>query len=226
MKFFKSLTAMCIVLILACTMCISAFAYNDVPADNENIQAIEFVDRLGIITSTWDGDFKPDQYLTRADAIVAVYKMLYNDNINAEDYESAGLDFVGDGEVGDIADTSALKAYLCWAVDNYLITTNVENSKFKPSEAITANELLTLLAKVLCLVEDGDEYPDACVEKMGGIETGLEAGDTPVTREQAAVAFTAAIVSADGSSGELGVYTDEEGNPLNSLAAICQVLTS
>ncbi len=210
---------MCITLLMLCTMCFSALAYNDVPADNENMQAIEFVDRLGIITSTWDGDFRPDQYLTRADAVVAVYKMLYNDNINAEDYESVALDFVGDGEVGDIADTSALKAYLCWAVDNYLITTNVENSQFKPSEPITANELLTILAKVLCLVEDGDEYPDACVEKMSGIETGLEAGDTPVTREQAAVAFTAAIVSADGSSGELGVYTDEEGNPLNSLAA-------
>ncbi len=220
MKFVKSLTAMCIMLILLCTMCFSAFAaYNDVAADNENMQAIEFVDRLGIITSTWDGDFKPDQYLTRADAIVAVYKMLYNDNINAADYESAGLDFIGDGEVGDIADSSALKAYLCWAVDNYLITTNVENSLFKPSEPITANELLTLLAKVLCLVEETDEYPDACVEKMSGIETGLEAGDTPVTREQAAVAFTAAIVSAEGSSGELGVYTDEEGNPLDSLAA-------
>jgi len=219
MKFIKSLTAMCIMLMLLCTMCFSAFAYNDVPADNENIQAIEFVDRLGIITSTWDGDFKPDQYLTRADAIVAIYKMLYNDNIVAEDYESASLDFVGDGEVGDISDASALKAYLCWAVDNYLITTNVENSKFLPSEPITANELLTLLAKVLCLVEEGDEYPDACVEKMGEIETGLEAGDTPVTREQAAVAFTAAIVSADGATGELGVYTDEEGNPLNSLAA-------
>ncbi len=219
MKLLKSFTAMCIVLMLVCTMCVSAFAYNDVAADNENMQAIEFVDRLGIITSTWDGDFKPDQYLTRADAVVAVYKMLYNDNINAEDYESAALDFVGDGEVGDISDSSALKAYLCWAVDNYLITTNVENSKFKPSEAITANELLTLLAKVLCLVEDGDEYPDACVEKMSGIETGLEAGDKPVTREQAAVAFTAAIVSAEGASGELGVYTDEEGNPLESLAA-------
>lgn len=219
MKFVKSLTAMCVMLMLICTLCFSAFAYTDVPADNENIQAIEFVDRLGIITSTWDGDFKPDQYLTRADAIVAVYKMLYNDNINAADYESAALDFVGDGEVGDISDSSALKAYLCWAVDNYLITTNVENSLFKPSEAITANELLTLLAKVLCLVEDGDEYPDACVEKMSGIETGLEAGDKPVTREQAAVAFTAAIVSAEGASGELGVYTDEEGNPLDSLAA-------
>ncbi len=219
MKFLKSLTAMCIIFMLACTMCFSAFAYNDVRVENENMKAIEFVDRLGIITSTWDGDFKPDQYLTRADAIVAIYRMLYRDNIDVSLYETAALDFVGDGEVGDINDLSVLKAYLCWAVDNYLVTTNVENSLFKPSEPITANELLTLLAKVLCLVEDGAEYPDDCVDSIGGVDTGLEAGDTPVTREQAAVAFAAAIVSSEGMSGEIGVYTDEDGNPIDSLAS-------
>lgn len=219
MKFMRSLVALCLTALMLCSMCFTAFAYNDVAADNENIKAIEFVDRLGIITSTWNGDFKPEQYLTRADAVVAVYKMLYKDEIDQSLYETTDLEFVGDGETGDITEGSALKAYLCWAVDNYLVTTNVENSLFKPSEPITSDELITLLAKVLCLVEDGATYPDDYVDAMGGIETGLEAGDAPVTREQAAVAFTAAIISSEGSSGELGVYVDEDGNPIDSLAA-------
>ena len=151
MKFFRSLIALCLTAIMLCTMGVSAFAYNDVPLDNESIKQIEFVDRLGIITSTWNGDFKPDQYLTRADAVIAVYKMLYKDEIDQSAYETAELEFIGDGTTGDISDGSALKAYLAWARDNYLITTNVENSLFKPSEPITADELLTLLAKVLSL---------------------------------------------------------------------------
>ncbi len=219
MKFFRSLVALCLTAIMLCTMGVSAFAYNDVPLDDESLKAIEFVDRLGIITSTWNGDFKPDQYLTRADAVVAVYKMLYREEIDQSLYSSAELEFVGDGTTGDISDSSALKAYLAWAVDNYLITANVENALFKPSQAITADELLTLLAKVLCLVEDGATYPDDYVDAMSGIETGLEAGETPVTRAQAAVAFAAAIVSSEGSSGELGVYVDDDGNPIDSLAS-------
>ena len=219
MKLFRSLIAMLLAVIMLCSMGVATLAYNDVANDDENIQAIEFVDRLGIITSTWNGDFKPEQYLTRADAVVAVYKMLYKDDIDPSLYTDVGLDFVGGGETGDIADDSVLKAYLCWAVDNYLVTTNVENSLFKPSEPITANELLTLLAKVLRLAEDGLTYPDDYVDAMSGIETGLEAGDTPVTREQAAVAFTQAIISSEGSTGEMGVYTDDEGQPLDSLAA-------
>ena len=219
MKLLKSLLAMLVVLSMVLSMGVATFAYTDVQLDNENIQAIEFVDRLGIITSTWNGDFKPEQYLTRADAIIAVYKMLYRSDIDQSLYVDAGLDFVGDGETGDISESSALKAYLCWAVDNYFVTTNVENSKFLPSQPITANELLTLLSKVLRLAEDGMNYPDDYVDAMSGIETGLEAGETPVTRQQAAVAFMAAILSSEGSTGELGVYTDEDGNPLDSLAA-------
>ena len=219
MKLFKSLLAMLIALTMVLSMGVATFAYTDVQLDNENIQAIEFVDRLGIITSTWNGDFKPDQYLTRADAIIAVYKMLYRSDIDQSLYVDAGLEFVGDGEQGDISESSALKAYLCWAVDNYFVTTNVPNAKFMPSEPITANELLTLLAKVLRLAEDGMNYPDDYVDAVSGIDMGLEAGETPVTRQQAAVAFMAAILSSEGASGELGVYTDEDGNPLDSLAA-------
>ena len=221
MKTLKSLLAALLVVVLACTMSVSTLAaYNDVDNANENLKAIEFVDRLGIIQSTWDGDFEPEQYLSRADAVKAVYRMLYGETIDVELYDSSQLEFNVSNE-GDIPDDSTLAAYLQWAVDNYLVTTNVADAKFKPAEAITANELMTLIAKVLRLVDaDGATYPDDYTEAVKELVGELEAGDTPVTREQAAVVFANALVAEeDGTPGEIGVYTDYDGVPLTSLAA-------
>lgn len=217
MKFLKSLTALCVAMLLVMSMCTMAFAYNDVSSDSESLAAIEFVDKMGILPATWTGDFKPDQDLTRADAIAAIYKMLHKEEINPADYESVALEFVGE-EYGNVQEGSLLKAYLCWAVDNFLVATNVEDGKFYPSQGITANELLTLLAKVLCLVEESDEYPDDIVSKMDDIETGLEAGDEVVSREKGAVAIAAALVSSEGVGVELGTFVDEDGEPIVSLA--------
>lgn len=218
MKTAKSFLAAVLTLMLVCTMCVSAFAYNDVAAESESLAAIEFVDRLGIIQSTWGGDYKPDQYLTRADAITAVYRTLYGSDINADDYAEISVNFT-DSTKGDVDSDSALAPYLAWAVDNYLLTDNLEDAKFYPSQAITANELITLLAKVLRLVEDSDAaYPDDYTSAIGEIAGGIEAGDTPVTREAAAVAFANAIMSANGEVVEMGVYEDFDGNALDSLA--------
>lgn len=204
--------------LLICTMCVSAFAYNDVSMDDEAMPYIEFVDRLGILPSTWNDDFNPEQYLSRADAIVAMYKMIYGTAIDPSLYEDADVSFTVNGDVGDIEETSILNAYLAWAVDNYLVTTNVEDSKFKPAEPITANEFMTLLAKILCLTDDSAAYPDDYTGAVGDIVGDIEAGDAPVTRKQAAVAIANAIVSEDGVQGELGVYEDFDGEPINSLA--------
>lgn len=218
MKLAKSLLASLLTVLLVCTMCLSAFAYNDVAMEDESMPYIEFVDRLGILPSTWNGDFKPEQYLSRADAIVAVYKMLYGKEIDPTPYADTVISFVGSGEIGDISEDSVLVAYLAWALDNYLITSNVENSLFKPAEAITANEFMTLLAKVLRLPVGSGNYPDDYTAAATEIAGDIEAGDAPVTRKQAAIAFANAIISADGTVGEMGVYEDYDGNPLNSLA--------
>lgn len=218
MKLLKSFMALCLALIMVMSMGQAAFAYNDVSSESESLAAIEFVDKMGILPSTWTGDFKPDQDLTRADAIAAIYKMLHKDEINPADYETVSLDFVGE-EYGNVKDGSLLKAYLCWAVDNFLVATNTEDGKFYPSQGITANELLTLLAKVLCLVEEGDEYPDDIVSKMDDIDTGLMSGDDVVSREQGAVAIAAALVSSEGMGVELGTFVDDEGEPIVSLAS-------
>ena len=214
MKLAKSFIAALLVILLSCTMCISAFAYNDVSADDESLAAIEFVDRLGIIQSTWGGDFNPDLYLTRADAVKAIYRCLCGTEINAEDYALVDVDFSGDVEAD-----SALIPYLAWAIDTYLITDDLEESKFEPSSAITANEFLTLVAKMLRLVEDSDaSYPDAYTDSLGEIAGEVEAGTAPVTRKQAAVVLTNAIMSSEGEVIEMGVYEDFDGNPLDSLA--------
>lgn len=223
MKLAKSFLSALIVVALVITMGVSAFAYNDVADDNEALQSIEYVDRLGILTSTWNGDFKPDQYLTRADAIVAIYRTINGKDIEAEDYEdledlASGLEFLAVGETGDVSDTTNLKYYLAWAVDNFLVSTNTENSMFKPSEPITANELITLIAKILLLCGTENSFPDDYTAVAADVVGGLEPGDEPVTREQGAVAIANAIISADGTAGEFGVYEDFDGAPLNSLA--------
>ncbi|MBQ8605968.1 MAG: hypothetical protein IJ408_04465, partial [Clostridia bacterium] len=152
MKTFRSLLAAVLVMILVCSLSVSAFAYNDVDPSNENLAAIEFVDRLGIIPSTWNGDFQPEQYFSRADLVIAAYKMLYGEAIDPTVYESTNLAFNVSSQ-GDIEDGSALASYLMWAVDNYLITTNVGDALFRPAEPVTANELMTVLAKLTKLVQ-------------------------------------------------------------------------
>ena len=219
MKFVKSLTAALLCMLLVCSLGVSAFAYNDVTLDDEATPYIEYVDRLGILTATWNGDFKPEQYLTRADAIIAIYKMLYGKEIDASLYADSTIAFVESGDTGDINEKSVLKAYLTWANDNFLVSTNVKDAKFAPAEAITANEFMTLLAKTLRLVEDADAtYPDDYTSAVADLVGDIEPGNKPVTRKQAAVALANAIVSADGVAGELGVYTDYDGKPTDSLA--------
>lgn len=220
MKLAKSLMASILTVLLVCTMCFSAFAYNDVPMEDEAMPYIEFVDRLGILPSTWNNDFQPEQYLSRADAVVAVYKMLYGADIDPSLYEDVTIDFVVSGDSGDIEQTSVLRAYLAWAKDNYLITTELEEPLFKPADPITANEFMTLLAKILRLVKDPNTatYPDSYTDAVADLVGDIEAGDGPVTRKQAAIALANAIMSSEGTLNELGVYTSFEGEPLDSLA--------
>ena len=227
MKTFRSLLSAVLVMLLVCTMSVSAFAYNDVDPANDNMKAIEFVDKLGIIPSTWNGDFQPEQYFSRADAVIAAYKMLYGEAIDPTVYDSTGLAFNMSSQ-GDIEDGSALASYLVWAADNYLITTNTGDGLFRPAEPITANELITLLAKITRLVQDPNaSYPDAYTDAFGELAGDLEPGDTPVTREQAAVAISNALVcEEDGKAGEIGVYEDFDGTPLTSLAVKAQHMSS
>lgn len=227
MKTFKSLLSAVLIVILICTLSVSAFAYNDVDPSDESLAAIEFVDRLGIIPSTWNGDFRPEQYFSRADAVMAAYKMLYGEAIDPTVYESTGLPFNVSSQ-GDIEDGSALASYLMWAADNYLITTNTGSSLFRPAQAVTANELMTLLAKLTRLVQDAEAtYPDAYVEAFSELAGDMEAGETPVTRKQAAVAIANALVcDEEGKAGEIGVYEDYDGVPLTSLAVKAQHMAS
>lgn len=215
MKFARCLVATMLAALLLCSLCVPALAYTDVAISDESTPKIEFVDRLGVLPSAWNGDFNPEQYLSRAEAIVAVYRMLYGADIDPTPYEDVELDF----DANDYGASTMLKAYLCWAVDNYLITTNVDDGIFQSAQAITANEFMTLLAKVLRLVDDAEaSYPDDYTSAVADIVGSIQAGDKPVTRKQAAVAFANAIVSADGQEGEIGVYVDFDGNPTDSLA--------
>lgn len=223
MKAIRSLIASLVIMLLAFTMCISAFAYTDVDANNKNLAKIEFIDDLGIVPRSWTGDFSPDAYFTRANAVIAVYRMLHGTNIDPSVYDTEDLGFIIDDSkegVGDIESDSMLAAYLTWAVDNYLVTTNVENSVFKPQEPITANEFMTLIAKILRLVESTNaSYPDDYTSAVSNLVGDIKAGEEPVTREQAAVALANALVAQrDGTAGELGVYVDTDGAPLDSLA--------
>lgn len=222
MKFAKSLIAALLVILLAVTMSVSSYAaYNDVGDDSESLKAIEFVDKLGIIPAAWNGDFYPEQFFTRGDAVKAAYRTLYGKEIDTALYEEGALvlEFSTGDEEGEIRDDSILKYYLAWAVDNQLVTTKIDNSMFYPAEPITANELLTMLAKILCLVEDPEGVqPDTYAEAAAFLSDSVELGDGKITREQAAVLFANAIVSYDGELGEIGVYEDFDGNPLNSLA--------
>lgn len=219
MKLLKSLLAAVITTVMVCSLSISTFAYTDVHTANRYQEQIQYVDQLGLLTSSQNGEFRPDEFLTRADAIKAAYRMINGGDNYLEEYEKNALPFVIGAQSGDIDDVSHLIGYLNWALDFGIITQNVEELKFYPNEPITAAEFSAVLAKVLGLTK-GDET----MEDYGGLVTNIlgdiSESDETVRRDMAAAALTNAMHYDQTGKvvGELGVYRNYDGEKINCLA--------
>lgn len=235
MRSLKSLLAAVLTVVMIASLSVSAFAayenitYDDVDEmygttlSNINTTYIKFVDSLGIISGTKNGNFMPEMNVTRGEALKIAYRMLHGTYDELEDYSMENTPFDENGDEGDISDVSLLKPYLAWALDYQLINSEyVPNKKFESNKNITAEEFITLITKTLgiSVEEDNEDTYKAFQEAvLDGSE--LDASAQVVNREQAAIIVARAMVydpEIETSEDLLTTFADMDGNRLNCLA--------
>lgn len=221
--------------VMIASLSVSAFAayenitYDDVDEmygttlSNINTTYIKFVDSLGIISGTKNGNFMPEVNVTRGEALKIAYRMLHGTYDELEEYSMENTPFDENGDEGDINDVSLLKPYLAWALDYQLINSEyVPNNKFESNKNITGEEFITLITKTLgiSVEEDNEDNYKAFQEAvLDGSE--LDASSQSVNREQAAVIVARAMIydpEIEPSEDLFATFADMDGNRLNCLA--------
>ena len=219
MKLFKNMLSALLIVIMIMSLSIGAFAYTDVEEDNMYYNYYKMAERLGVILPDSEGNLKPYDYFSRADAIVAAFKMLDGRDETLLEYYTANPVF------SDVDNTVAgnIASYVAWANDNMLVNGSEDcTDEFKPGEPITGGEFATILSKVMCIADTSDtssiEYTNGYTGLIQDV-LGDIVDDAPVTREQAAIAFVNAIFyDYDTGNIEVGSTTDYDGNKLNNMA--------
>lgn len=107
--------------------------FNDISKDSEFYEATKYLYEKGITKGYDDFTFRPDNTLTRQEAIIFIFK-LYNVKLDWE----ALLPF------NDISKDSFIAPYLQKALDSWLISRNTD---FRPDDIISRAEFVTILVK-------------------------------------------------------------------------------
>lgn len=239
MRTLKSLLAAVLMVVMMLCMSVSSFAayeqytyddlsemYNTTLSMNMN-QYVKFVDALGIMTAYKSGEFNPGAAVTRAEAIRIAYRMLHYKYDEIAEYQSKNTGFDEGSEGGDINDVHVLKPYIAWAEDYQLVNSAyVPELKFEPDAPITAEEFLTLMAKVVAIHVD-PESEDAKTEfsdvLLGAFAGEVDETSTSINREAAAVIVARAMlydpIVGDVYDDMFTTFTDGE-NRLNCLATL------
>ena len=107
MRNLKKVMALILVFALSLTMMASA-AYTDVKAGSANEEAIGVLSALGVIKGYTNGEFRPDNNITRAEVSTIIYRLITNDVATA--VTSADTQFP------DVPNTHWAYGYICGAL--------------------------------------------------------------------------------------------------------------
>lgn len=107
--------------------------FSDITRDSKLYEATKYLYDKGITKGYDDGTFRPDNTLTRQEAIIFIFK-LYNAKLDS-DYS---LPF------NDIVKDSFIVPYLQKALESWLIS---RNANFRPDDIISRAEFVTILIK-------------------------------------------------------------------------------
>ena len=76
MKTSARFLAMLLAVVMIASAALSVSAFSDVTGDVEHATAVNVLNQLGVIGGYEDGTFKPDQYITRAEAMTMINRVL------------------------------------------------------------------------------------------------------------------------------------------------------
>ena len=176
----------------------SAASYADVTSE-DNVEAIEVLQAVGIMTGDDNGDFNPDEEVTRNEMAVIMCNLL---NYTAASY----ADICPFTDVPDWAEAYVAACYTNGIIAGYDATT------FGGSDSVTTAQASLMLLKALGYfqysADFGSDWQLATISKgsTAGLYSGVSASATQaLSRNDAAQmvlnALEAAMVEADGGSG-------------------------
>jgi hypothetical protein len=177
--------------------------FRDVPLDFWSYEHINACINAGIVTGFPEGDYKPDQEVTRAQMAVYVSRGVAGGEENVPEPTA-------DPGFTDVDDTHWAYQYICYAVDQN-VAQGFPEGDYKPEQEVTRGQMAVYMARAMVapttsvladyVPADPENFPDVptdhwaytyvefCVEQgvVGGFPEGDYKPDQEVTRAQMAV---------------------------------------
>ena len=185
----------------------SAASYADVTSEN-NVEAIEVLQAVGVMVGDEDGNFNPDEYVTRNEMAVVMSNLLA---LNVSNFTSSNIPFT------DVPDWAAPYVAACYADG---ITSGTSDTTYGGDDTVTAAQAGLMMLKALGYFQYssdfGSDWQLAAVRQASSIDLydGIDAGaSTAMTRNEVAQlalnALEATMVeaSSDGSTIVVGDIT-------------------
>jgi len=179
-KLIKRVVPIFLAAVLLCGTA-SAAGFPDVDESAEYAEAVNFIRELGIMVGDENGNFNPDNTVTRAEMAVIMCKLL-----GETDDQSTSNDFT------DVPVDHWANRYISKAVELEFVS-GYGNGIYGPSDTVTYEQALTMIVRAIGLEDIAAEkggYPNGYVETA--CEFGLtnwisaEIGD-PLARWQVAI---------------------------------------
>ena len=185
----------------------SAASYADVTSEN-NVEAIEVLQAVGVMIGDEDGNFNPDENVTRNEMAVIMSNLLA---LNVSNFTSSSIPFT------DVPDWAAPYVTACYADG---ITSGTSDTTYGGSDTVTAAQAGLMMLKALGYFQYssdfGSDWQLAAVRQASSIDLydGIDAGaSSAMTRNEVAQialnALEATMVepSSDGSTIVVGDIT-------------------
>ena len=140
-----------------------ALSYGDVDS-NDNLEAIDLLQAISVMSGDDKGNFNPDQVVTRAEMAVIVCNILYGNNLN----------------VGQFVGTDVFSDVPLWA-QGYVnlaaslgIVGGVGDGKFAPNEPVTTAQAALMLCRALGYFQTDAEFANGWM--LAATERGTKIG--------------------------------------------------
>lgn len=119
-----------------CLPIVHASAYNDVSGSDWHSNAIDYVTEIGLMEGVGNGDFQPNQPLTRAQVVALLYRL-------AGDPETTYT-----GQFQDVAEDKWYAIPVSWAYQHDIVH-GISETAFAPASNITREQLAVILHNYL-----------------------------------------------------------------------------
>ena len=185
----------------------SAASYADVSSE-DNVEAIDVLQAVGVMVGDEDGNFNPDEYVTRNEMAVVMSNLLA---LNVSNFTSSSIPFT------DVPDWAAPYVAACYADG---ITSGTSDTTYGGDDTVTAAQAGLMMLKALgyfqCSSDFGSDWQLSAVRQASSIDLydGVDAGaSSAMTRNEVAQlalnALEATMVepSSDGSTIVVGDIT-------------------